>query len=158
MIAARRVATLSLIVTALASAMPDPVWASPARRLARQGVVVVPVPTAAPAPAVVMPLPGALPVVTSRPLRPWRKSLVQPIAVLVPVPGGPLVAGPTLAEPTGPAPLVVPAEEPAAPTTVAPQPAAPTPPQSPTPAAAVEQLPAPPATPAGEPELRFGSP
>lgn len=156
------VLSMALLVTSL----PALAHASPARRLARQGVVVVPVPTATPAPAVVMPLPGALPVVTSRPLRPWRKSLVQPVAVLVPVPGVPLVAAPTLEAPASPAPIVVPAPEEAAPAAVAPQPTTSVPqaaPQQPrsvlAPAPGVEQIPAPLPGPAGgEPELRFGTP
>lgn len=157
-----------LSMTLLVTSLPSPAAASPARRLARQGVMVVPVPTAAPAPAVVMPLPGAVPVVASRPLRPWRKSLVQPVAVLVPVPGVPLAAAATLAVPTSPAPIVVPAPEDALPAAVAPQPSASVPqaaPQqsrsvlAPTPAPGVEQIPAPAPGPAGgDPELRFGTP
>jgi hypothetical protein len=152
MIAARRLALPSLLVTVIAVAMPGSTSASPARRLARQGVIVVPVPTATPAPAVVMPLPGAVPVVAARPLRPWRKSLVQPVAVLVPVPGVPLVAAPTSAEPAHPAPLVVPAPHQAAPAAVAPQPAGP-------PVGTVEAIPAP-APQAGriEPDIQFGTP
>ncbi len=141
MIDVRPFVSLALLALLVATTMPTPACASPARRLARQGVVVVPVPSAAPAPPLVVPLPGASPVVASRPLRPWRKTLVQPVALVVPVPVAPLVVGPTVAVP-------------AAPPAFAPQPAVP---QSPTPAP-VEVIPAPRAAGGGEPELRFAAP
>lgn len=150
----------ALIATTLwTGAVPSAAHASPARRLARQGVVVVPVPSAVPAPPVVVPLPGALPVITSRPLRPWRKSIVQPVAVVVPVPVAPLVVGPTVAAPVSPliaipqhvSPGLLPIEPPPL---AVPQPVVP---QSPTPAP-VEAIPAPRAAGVGEPELRFATP
>lgn len=177
MIAVRTVVTVSMVLAAVAMPVSSPAFASPARRLARQGVMVVPVPTAAPAPAVVVPVPGALPIVASRPLRPWRKTLVQPVAVLVPVPGvpvvaAPIVAAPSPAEPAFSAPLAVDPQvnephvneprtaepRPAEPRLVEPRPTPPTTPGVPTPA--TEQIPAPLPSAAGpaEPELLFGSP
>jgi len=81
MIDVRPFVSLALLALLVATTMPTPACASPARRLARQGVVVVPVPSAAPAPPLVVPLPGALPVVASRPLRPWRKAFAPQPAV-----------------------------------------------------------------------------
>jgi len=73
MIDVRPFVSLALLALLVATTMPTPACASPARRLARQGVVVVPVPSAAPAPPLV-----------------------------VPVPVAPLVVGPTVAVPAAP--------------------------------------------------------
>lgn len=163
------------VLAVAAAARPSTANASPARRLARQGVIVVPVPTAVPAPPVVVPIPGAVSVVAPRPLRPWRTTLVQPVAVLVPVPVGPVLVGSTSVLPASPGHLLadpVPRAAPGAiaPGVVAPQQGVPTratpvphssvpqQPSAPIPNA-FEPIPAPLPAPGGvEPELRFGSP